>query len=123
MDGPHGLPWRQLPDEYSKCNSVFRRYRRWATTGVFDAMLETLAGVVERDASADMIDTTIVRHIVGRSALKRASAARRGLGGRGGGGLRAAPVRDRARLSRSGGGFTTKLHTRCYAQGRSSPSF
>jgi len=32
-----------------------------AVTGVFDAMLETLAGAVERDASADMIGSTVVR--------------------------------------------------------------
>src|SRR3546814_1220170 len=38
-----GAQWRHLPDEYGKWNSVFRRYRRWVTTGVFDAMLETLA--------------------------------------------------------------------------------
>ncbi|MCP1236920.1 transposase, partial [Gluconobacter kondonii] len=36
-----GSRWRHLPDEYGKWNSVFRRYRRWVTTGVFDAMLET----------------------------------------------------------------------------------
>jgi hypothetical protein len=30
-------------------------------TGVFEAMLETLAEMVERDRSADMIDSTIVR--------------------------------------------------------------
>ena len=52
-----GSQWRQLPDEYGKWNSVFRRYRRWVTTGVFDAMLE----MVERDARADMIDSTIIR--------------------------------------------------------------
>lgn len=53
--------WRHLPDEYGKWNSVFRRYRRWVTTGMFDAMLETLAEMVERDTSADMIDSTVVR--------------------------------------------------------------
>lgn len=56
-----GSLWRPLPDEYGKWNSVFRRYRRWATTGMFDAMLETLAEMVERDTSAHMIDSTIVR--------------------------------------------------------------
>ncbi len=56
-----GAQWRQLPEAYGKWNSVFRRYRRWATTGVFDAMLETLAGAVERDDRADMIDSTVVR--------------------------------------------------------------
>jgi transposase len=56
-----GAQWRHLPEEYGKWNSVFRRYRRWATTDVFDAMLETLAGAVERDGRADMIDSTVIR--------------------------------------------------------------
>ena len=56
-----GAQWRQLPDEFGKWNSVFRRYRRWVVTGVFEAMLEALAAVVERDATADMIDSTVIR--------------------------------------------------------------
>ncbi len=56
-----GSQWRHLPDEYGKWNSVFRRYRRWVETGVFDAMLETLAEMAGRERSADMIDSTIVR--------------------------------------------------------------
>ncbi|RYF19612.1 MAG: transposase, partial [Oxalobacteraceae bacterium] len=44
-----GAQWLHLLDEYGKWNSVFRRYRRWVVTGVFEAMLETLAAVVERD--------------------------------------------------------------------------
>jgi len=56
-----GSQWRHLPDEYGKWNSVFCRYRRWVETGVFDAMLETLAEMAGRERSADMIDSTIVR--------------------------------------------------------------
>jgi transposase InsO family protein len=56
-----GAQWRHLPDEYGKWNSVFRRYRRWVTTGVFDAMLETLAELAGRDTAADMIDSTVIR--------------------------------------------------------------
>mgnify|MGYP001567931161 FL=1 len=56
-----GAQWRHLPDEYGKWNSVFRRYRRWVETGVFDAMLETLAEIAGRDGTADMIDSTVVR--------------------------------------------------------------
>jgi transposase len=56
-----GSQWRHLPDEYGKWNSVFRRFRRRATSGVFDAMLAMQAEVVERNASADMIDSTVIR--------------------------------------------------------------
>lgn len=56
-----GSQWRQLPDEYGKWNSVFRRYRRSVETGVFDALLETLAEMAGRECCADMIDSTIVR--------------------------------------------------------------
>lgn len=55
-----GAQWRHLPDEYGKWNSVFRRYRRWGETRVFDAMFKTLTEMVELDRSADMIDSTII---------------------------------------------------------------
>lgn len=56
-----GSQWRHLPDEYGNWNSVFRRYRRWVETGVFDSMLETLAEMAGRDRTADMIYSTVVR--------------------------------------------------------------
>ncbi|WP_284283817.1 hypothetical protein [Mesorhizobium amorphae] len=56
----------------AKSDSVFRRLR-WVETGVFEAMLETLADMVERDQSADMIDSTIVR------AHRYAAGIKRGL--------------------------------------------
>lgn len=49
-----GAQWRHLPDEYGKWNSVFRRYRRWVSTGMFDAMLEAFAEAVARSTSADI---------------------------------------------------------------------
>lgn len=48
-----GAQWRHLPDEHGKWSSVFRRYRRWLETGVFDAVLESFVKAVERDTSAD----------------------------------------------------------------------
>ena len=77
-----GAQWRQLPDEYGKWNSVFRRYRRWVESGVFDAMLETLTEAVERDASADMIDSTVVRAHHCAVGLKKGIKRPRGLAAR-----------------------------------------
>ena len=80
-----GAQWRHLPDEYGKWNSVFRRYRRWVATGVFDAMLESFAEAVERDTSADMIDSTVVRAHHCAVGLKKGIRTPRGWGGRGAG--------------------------------------
>lgn len=56
-----GSQWRHLPDPYGKWNSVFRRFRRWVEIGVFDALVETLSELVERERSGGMVDTTIIR--------------------------------------------------------------
>jgi len=65
-----------LPHGYGKWNSVFRRYRRWVTTGVCDAVQEILAEAVERDTTSDMIDSTLtpVNHYV--IVIKRISGKR-----------------------------------------------
>ena len=77
-----GSQWRHLPDEYGKWNSVFRRYRRWVEMGVFDALLETLSEMVERDTSADMIDSTVVRAHHCAVGLKKGINRPRGLAAR-----------------------------------------
>lgn len=74
-----GSQWRHLPDEYGKWNSAFRRYRRWVAMGVFDALLETLSEMVERDTSADMIDSTVVRAHHCAVGLKKGIRSTRGL--------------------------------------------
>ena len=80
-----GAQWRHLPDAYGKWNSVFRRYRRWVETGVFDAMLETLAELVARDRRADMVDSTIIRAHHCAVGIKRGLKALRRSGVRGAG--------------------------------------
>jgi len=77
-----GAQWRRLPSEYGKWNSVFRRYRRWVETGVFDALLETLAELAGRDRSADMIDSTVVRAHHCAAGIKKELDRPRGSGGR-----------------------------------------
>lgn len=77
-----GAQWRHLPDEYGKWNSVFRRYRRWIGTGVFDAMLETLSELAGRERSADMIDSTVVRAHHCAVGIKRGLKSQRRLADR-----------------------------------------
>jgi Transposase and inactivated derivatives len=56
-----GAPWRDLPAELGNWNSVFRQFRRWTASGLWDVMLEALAdGGGEADL-LQMIDSTIVR--------------------------------------------------------------
>lgn len=38
-----GAPWRDLPAELGNWNSVFRQFRRWTASGLWDVMLEALA--------------------------------------------------------------------------------
>ena len=56
-----GSPWRDLPGELGNWNSVFRQYRRWTDTAVWDVMLAALAESEASDNTIQMIDSTIVR--------------------------------------------------------------
>jgi transposase len=56
-----GAPWRDLPSEFGNWNSVWRQYRRWAQSGVWDVMLQ---GFADSGGDADllqMIDSTTIR--------------------------------------------------------------
>lgn len=55
-----GAPWRDVPERYDNWNSIFRRFRRWSQSGIWEAIAVSLA-----DALADhrhhSIDSTTVR--------------------------------------------------------------
>ena len=71
-----GIPWRDLPERYSKWKAVHRRYRRWCKSGVFARILEILA--VDADGEFMMIDATIVRaHQASAGAQKKGTRTRR----------------------------------------------
>ena len=38
-----GAPWRDLPVAFGKWNSVWKQFRRWCETGVWDLLLQALA--------------------------------------------------------------------------------
>jgi transposase len=56
-----GAPWRDLPEEFGDWNAVWRQSRRWADSGIWDVVLEALAGSEASDTTLQMIDATIVR--------------------------------------------------------------
>lgn len=56
-----GAPWRDVPDEFGDWNAIFRQFRRWADSGIWDVILEALAGSEVCDATLQMVDATIIR--------------------------------------------------------------
>jgi transposase len=66
-----GVPWRDLPVDFGKWNSIFVRFKRWAKSGVFERLFERLSG--QPDFEYALIDGTIV------TAHQKASGARGGL--------------------------------------------
>lgn len=56
-----GAPWRDLPEELGHWNSVWRQFRRWSTSGLWDLLLQALADTGTDAETLQMIDSTIVR--------------------------------------------------------------
>jgi transposase len=84
--GRTGAPWRDLPEFFGKWSSVYRQFRRWTLSGVWDVLLQALNETGEGQDSVQMIDSTVVR------AHQHAAGAK--------GGLRAKVLAARAVASR-----------------------
>jgi len=54
-----GAPWRDLPPSYGNWNSVAKRFRRWASEGVWEQVLEAL--IDEPDYEWLMIDASHIK--------------------------------------------------------------
>ena len=56
-----GVAWRDLHEHFGKWSSVYRQFRRWTLSGVWDVLLVALNESGEGQDSVQMIDSTIVR--------------------------------------------------------------
>ena len=56
-----GAPWRDLPTELGRWDSVYQQYHRWTRSGLWDVMLEALGESEASSGTVQMIDSTIVR--------------------------------------------------------------
>ena len=71
-----GIPWRDLPERFGDWKNTHRRFSRWAKTGVWKAIFQTLAA--DADNEYAMIDSTIVRaHQHSAGAKKKPARTRR----------------------------------------------
>jgi transposase len=76
-----GIPWRDLPERFGDWKNIHRRHRRWSESGVWQRVLEHLAGAA--DNAYALIDSTIVRvhqHAAGAKGgtkRRRASAVQK----------------------------------------------
>jgi len=48
-----GAPWRDLPERFGPCKTVFDYYSRWRTSGVFDRIVEALQIRLDRQGKID----------------------------------------------------------------------
>ena len=54
-----GAPWRDLPPALGHWNSRFRRFRRWAKSGIFESLVKAVSG--DPDLEYALIDGAIVQ--------------------------------------------------------------
>ena len=56
-----GVAWRDLHEHFGKWSSVYRQFRRWTLSGLWELVLEAFNDSGGGNPSLQMIDSTIIR--------------------------------------------------------------
>jgi transposase len=76
-----GCPWRDMPDRYGKCKTVYDRFNRYRRDGTFDAILQRLRARLDKLGRIDWdfwcFDGTSVRAARAAAGAKKTPADRR----------------------------------------------
>ena len=56
-----GAPWRDLPEELGKWNTVYCQFLRWSRSGLWDLLLAGLGDSGAAPKAVQMIDSTVIR--------------------------------------------------------------
>ncbi len=58
-----GAPWRDVPEKYGNWNSIYRRFRRWSTCGVWESVATALAETMAESGHYNIDSTTVRAHV------------------------------------------------------------
>ena len=99
-----GCPWRDLPKEFGAWQTVFKRFRRWCRSGLWEKVWSKLINRLRKKkelGSLWMVDGSIIRaHHAAVGGSKKTSV----------------DAKENA-LGRSRGGYSSKLHLACDEEG------
>ena len=58
-----GAPWRDVPERYGNWNSIYRRFRRWSASGVWESVALALAETMAESEHYNIDSTTVRAHV------------------------------------------------------------
>ncbi len=56
-------PWRDVPEKYGNWNSIYRRFRRWSASGVWESVAITLAETMAESGHYNIDSTSVRAHV------------------------------------------------------------